>query len=392
MKKLSATVVMLIASSAFAGMTVERIPVHAWWSIPADFSTPERYRELAEAGFTTSMSPFSNLADALKALDAAKDSGVKLFVSCPELKSATAQTVQVLSRHPALAGYHLVDEPSAAAFPELAVWVKDIEALDRNHPCYINLFPTYASDAQLGTKGYDKHIEQFVQTVPVPMISFDNYPTKNAKLDLDVYANLEIVSSAARKAGKPFWGFYQAVRWNVMPARTLAELRLESFSNLLYGAQCVQVFTYWTPPANAAEKFYDAPIAADGKRTAMYQMVKTVNSEIRALSRVFLNAEVLKVMHAGNKPAPRSTPFTALPPLRSLDTGAGNAVVSYLKKGSRQFIAILNRDIDAKLSLKIAFEDATKITEGRKDGNDRPVTETDFTLEPGDVLIFESKP
>jgi hypothetical protein len=393
MKLLSACAILLLSCGAFAETSAaERMPIHAWWSIPPAHSTPERYRELAEAGFTTSMSPFANLAEALKALDAAKDSGVKLFISCPELKSATAQTVKTLSAHPALAGYHLVDEPSAAAFPELAAWQKSIEAVDRTRPCYINLLPTYANNAQLGTNGYEKHIELFLQTVNVPMLSFDNYPTKNAKLDLDVYANLEIVSAATRNAGKPFWGFYQAVKWNTMPPRMLAELRLESFSNLLYGAQCIQVFTYWVPEPNATEKFYDAPIAADGKRTDMYEMVKTVNGEIKALSRVFYKAQVLKVMHAGNTAAPKTTPFTAVPPLKSLDVGGGNAVVSYLKNGARNYVAILNRSIDSKLPLKLAFEDSKKVVEVQKDGKDRPVAANDFNLEAGDVVIFEFKP
>ena len=127
MKALCALAIVFAASRSFAETKpAESIPIHAWWSIPAAFSTPERYRELAEAGFSTSMSPFANLAETQKALDAAKDSGVKLFVHCPELKSATAETVQKIMKHPALAGYHLVDEPSAAAFAELAAWQKKI--------------------------------------------------------------------------------------------------------------------------------------------------------------------------------------------------------------------------------------------------------------------------
>lgn len=369
-----------------------RIGIHAWWSIPPAFSTPERYQELADAGFTTSMSPFSSLAETLRALDAAKDSGVKLFVLCPELRSAPAETVQALRAHPALAGYHLVDEPSAAAFPDLAAWAKAIQAVDADHPCYINLFPTYASKEQLGANGYQEYVDSFLRTVPVPFLSYDHYPTKFAKLDLDFYANLELVAAASRKAGKPFWGFYQSVRWNTMPARTPAELRLEAFSNLLYGAQGIQAFTYWVPPPNATERFHDAPISADGRRGDLYGMVKTLNAEIRALSRVFFNAQVVQVLHAGSTPAPKAAPFSPFPPIRTLDAGSGDAVVSHLKNGAREYVAILNRSIDATLALKIGFDDARKAVEILKDGKDRPAAGGGFSVEPGDVLIFEFKP
>ena len=254
------------------------------------------------------------------------------------------------------------------------------------------MFPTYANNQQLGANGYEKYIDSFVATVPVPFISYDNYPTKNGKLDLDVYVNLEIVSAAARKAGKPFWAFYQAVEWNVMPPRTLAELRVEAFSNLLYGAQCIQVFTYWLPPANGGEKFHDAPVDADGKRTPVYDMVKTINGEIRALSRVFMHAQILKISHAGKTLPPKATPFAPQPPLKSLDVGTGNAVVSYLKNGNATYIAILNRDLESALKLTVGFDDIKKVVEIRKDAQDRPLTETTFTVEPGDLLIFQVKP
>ena len=75
----------------------EQLPIYACVSIPGGaFSTPERYRELAEAGFTTSLTGFGNLTQALAALDAAKASGVSVFVACPELSSDTANAVEKL--------------------------------------------------------------------------------------------------------------------------------------------------------------------------------------------------------------------------------------------------------------------------------------------------------
>jgi hypothetical protein len=39
------------------------------------------------------------------------------------------------------------------------------------------------------------------------ILSFDIYPTCFGPLDPVLFTNLELVSAAARAAGKPFWGF-----------------------------------------------------------------------------------------------------------------------------------------------------------------------------------------
>ena len=58
----------------------ERIPVVAWGGPPASETTSERYRELAEAGFTHNYSGYPN-ADAMSAaLDIAHAAGVKQLI------------------------------------------------------------------------------------------------------------------------------------------------------------------------------------------------------------------------------------------------------------------------------------------------------------------------
>ena len=367
----------------------EAIPIYACIGVPPEESTPARYRELAEAGFTTSLTGFPNLAETLKALDAAKGSGVTLFIMCPELKRDPASTVRAVAGHPSLAGYHLVDEPAAAAFAGLAAWQKAIQALDAAHPCYVNLLPIHANAEQLGAKSYKEYVDQFVRTVQPPLLSFDNYPTSFGKLEPNVYTNLEIISAAARGAKIPFWGFYQAVTWGAMPPRTLAHLRLESYSNLVYGAQCLQAFTYWTPnwPAHR-----DAPIGLNGKRSAVYDLVKQLHGEVRAWSRVFKGAEIAEVAHAGKALPPGTRPFAGRGGVARLDAGDAGAVVSFLKKGGKDYVVILNKDLLEKRTLILGFDDPRKVLEVRKDGADRPVSGSEFTVDPGDLLVFRLAP
>ena len=154
----------------------KQIPILAWVGPPANHTTVERYRELAAAGFTHNFSPFPNPEAMAKGLDVARKTGIRQFVSLPELATDPEGMARRFRGHPALAGYHLRDEPSAGDFAELATWTKRIQAVDPEHGCYINLFPNYATPAQLGSPSYTAHVEQFLREVPVPYLSFDHYP------------------------------------------------------------------------------------------------------------------------------------------------------------------------------------------------------------------------
>ena len=81
-------------------------------------------------------------------------------------------------------------------------------------------------------------------------------------------------------------------------------------------------------------------------------------------------------------------PFAAKLGVSVLDVGSGGAVVSFLKKGNTNFVALLNKDIHGKLNLKIGFDDPGKVLDVRKDGPELPVGGSEFTLEPGDILVF----
>lgn len=364
------------------------IPILAWSGPPANETNAERYRELAEAGFTHNYSGFAN-ADAMQqALDVAHTAGIKQFISIPELQTAPEKVAERFKDHPALAGYYLRDEPNAADFPALAAWAKRIQAIDSARPCYINLFPNYANQGQLGTPTYKEHVDRFIREVPVPFISFDHYPVVGKSLRGEWYENLEIVSAAAKAAKKPFWAFALAVAHDPYPIAELEHLRLQVFSNLAYGAQGIQYFTYWTVKS-PHWNFHEAPIGVEGKRTPVYDRVKQVNAEIRAFSRIFSGAELLRAGHTGN--LPRGTrAYESAAPVESLKTGTGGAVVSLLANGKQRILAIVNRDLHASLPLTAVFSPDTKIGEVTKAGEVRPLGSREFAsdLLPGDIRVL----
>jgi hypothetical protein len=326
---------------------------------------------------------FDNLNALLKALDDAQTCNIKLIASCPELKSNTETTIKALMNKPALYGYYLDDEPELSEIQDLALLTAQIQAIDSKHPCYINLYPNWIWG---GAAGYAANVKAFLEQTSVPFLSFDYYPIFSPQdgvpstLHPDWYRNLEDIASAAKKKGIPFWAFALALSHSTItsfyPVPTIAELRLQVFSNLAYGAQGIQYFTYWG-------LYHDAP-------TIVYDRVKTVNQEIQNLSSVFLHASVISVWHTGAQLPNGTRPIDKLPaPVKSLTTSDEGAVVSLLEKGDSRYLAIVNHDYKNPMTLTVSLESSVK--QVQKTGSITEANSGTIQVDAGDIIIYTWK-
>jgi hypothetical protein len=375
------------------------MPIVAWFGIPPHLTGVERFREMKESGVNTSIMPFySSIEDAERAMDTAYKAGVKIVVSCPELDAEPEKAVARLMKHSALAGYYIRDEPGAKEFPALGERVRRIQTVDKQHYCYINLFPNYAAEhllgtaeKQLGKSSYEDYLNEYLKHVPVPFISFDNYPVKKIDGVYSIrgnwYENLEAVLAASRRSGLPVWAFALSTPHGQYPAPTVADLRLQMYSNLAYGAQGLQYFQYQYP-GDMPEGFFNQY----WKRNDTYDRAKLVNSEIHNLSGVFLGAVVVDVWHTGKEIPGHTRRLETLPDkVKRLDTGDSGAVVSLLKKGNRRSLVIVNRSITDMMKLTfVADGDVKRVL---KDGTLVPASAYADTMEvePGDAMIYTWK-
>lgn len=365
------------------------LPILAWGGPPEAHLTAERLKELADAGFTHNFSSIGSAEGMARALDLGNAAGVKFLLSIPELAQDPAGTAARFKGHPALAGYYLRDEPAAGDFDGLAKWARRIQAADAAHPCYVNLFPNYATNDQLGAPGYRPYVERFIKEVPVPLVSFDHYPVVGQSLRPEWYENLEIVSAAARAAGKPFWAFALSTAHGPYPIPTTAHLRLQAYSNLAYGAQGLQYFMYWTSKSDTWD-FHDGPIGTDGKRTVVYDRVREVNREVQALRGVFVGSRVLAVGHTGKQVPAGTGRYEPSGPVKSLQTEGAGAVVSTLARDRRQFLVVVNRDFDQPMPLSITLDAPGGVQRVEKDGtlHTQPDGRYQGNVGPGDVAIL----
>lgn len=360
-------------------------PLVAWVGVNNSNITLKRFQELKESGITINCSRYRHVDSVQKALDFAQQVGVKILIDCPELTSNTAQTVRRFKDHPANAGYFLKDEPSTALIPSLKDLATRIESIDNSRFCYINLFPNYTFPDQYHAATYDLYISRFVSEIPLKILSFDHYPVVSAHLRFNWYQNLEIIRDEARKASIPFWAFAMTTAHNEYPVADLNQIRLQVYSNLAYGAKGIQYFTYWTP---SIEDYRSGPIERDGTRTIVYEYLKQMNSEIKALSYIFLSSEVINVTHLGSLPE-GTRPFVSTPyNIKSLKVRGGSALVSELKNGTNTFFMVQNNNLMNEVAVRIETDAATKLI--LKNGKIIPASliKEEFKLTPGDMVLF----
>ncbi|MCE1197546.1 MAG: beta-galactosidase [Marinilabiliales bacterium] len=378
------------------GKTHERMPVLAWYSIPPNETTFERYQEMREMGITHSLTFFPSLESLKKALDVAQQAGIKLIVNCHELRTDPEKVAGALKNHPAIAGYHLMDEPGISLYPELGDWARRIRSVDSTHFCYVNLFPNFAdSVTQLGTSDYRRYVSECARQIPLDFLSFDFYPVMKDRLSKSWYQNLEQFAGESKKAGKPFWAFALTTNYDNdhLTPQTLAAMRLQVYSDLAYGAQGIEFFTYWSATSTenpSSEDQRGAPITAAGKRSVVYDRARQMGEEIRNLSDFFVGAKMVWVRHAGKGMIPTGTVrLSKLPEkVKVLDSGGAPILVSLLEKGDNEILMVVNKDF--LNSINLTFYGDESVRKILKDGSTVPASayESTLELEPGDAALY----
>ena len=188
------------------------------------------------------------------------------------------------------------------------------------------------------------------------------------------YHNLEDIRTAANEAQVPIWGFAMSKALGSTPRPTLADLRLQHFSNLVYGAVAFQYFTT------------RAIVWNDDIVTDIYPIVKQVNEELKSMEDIFLGADIKDIWHTGSE-IPRGTKALTFYPegISKIQTGDEGTVISHFTNKGKQYIAFVNRSCTTETHLEVEFN--TEAMHVAKDGTENPIAPS-YTIEAGDIKIF----
>ena len=271
---------MNVAAQTPARFVQDRLAIGFWVDPPAGEGMEARYREIAEANFTLVIGGFgaSQPETVAQQLALCEQFGLRAVVARAGLKASE------LPQSPACWGYMLRDEPNVAGFAELRALTDEIRAARPGRFGYVNLFPNYASAAQLGTATYEEHVARFVDEVNPDVLSMDHYPMMQPKADsrASYCDNLAVLRRHALRQGIPFWNFFNAMPFGPHFDPTEHSLRWQIFTSLAYGAKGVLYFCYWTPRGNEFPKG-GALITAEGRKTRHYEQARRLNAAAKAL-------------------------------------------------------------------------------------------------------------
>lgn len=371
-------------SGSGSGAPIMEVPdefILLTWTGVVDVNYAEwQLQKMVECGINTYLGWRETYNELEVILNAADKVGINVIVSSPELQTDTKNMVERLTSHESFYGYHIEDEPEVSEFPILADRINKILKYDTEHPCYVNVYPNWAWG---GENGYLSKLRKFLKEVPVPFLSFDNYPIRNVNGKIEVrsdwYHNLEDIRTAAKEAKMPFWSFALALSHSIpdskYPVPTLAQLRLQQFSNMVYGAVAFQYFTGWgyIQNGNIVQHVFD--------------IVKQVNSEIKSMEKIFLGANIKGVWHTGDNIPSGTKKLNILPSgVTKLQTSASGAIVSSFTNNGKNYMAVVNKNCEGPMALSVGFKVDNVVTIA-KGGAQAPVQEN-YQIEAGDILIF----
>jgi hypothetical protein len=320
-------------------------PVMGWNSVPNDYAAIKKMRE---CGFTVAgfASP--------KTLKLCRKAGLKAIVSDARTsgydwtkvddevaRRNVTSLVKQVGKDPAVYGYYLRDEPSANCFPGLAKIAALLREMAPGKWPYINLFPNYADQNQLGAPTYPEYLRQFCDVCRPMTLSYDHYALMdNGALREGYWQNLEQVRAAARSNGVPFWNIVLAVAHFNYRELSAADVRFQVYSTLAYGARGIAYFTYFSTEFGNSRM---APIDQFGHPTATWGYLQNANFQIAALAPTLLQLTSDDVYHLSNVPT-GCHGSTNNDLIKS--TEAGDFMVGdFTHRDGSRYVLMLNKDV-----------------------------------------------
>lgn len=395
----------------------EIFPILGWAGPGGDMIREDVMGGMAEAGFTVSHSaPEPQLENVVRALDVAHGAGVRLLLMHPsyhvgdeyeltgERRQSISELVKRVQDHPGLYGYHLRDEPRFHMLPKLAEVTELIRSMDPYHLIYINHFPPIRG---FGAPTIEWFWREYIRLVQPTMLSYDHYPIQvgtdgdvergrglpnvfpqhKITVKPDFFEALDLVRMLSNLHGIPFWAFTCAVRHGAYPTPEEGHMRFQLFSDLAYGAQGLQYFTY---------AHDQAMVRPDGSTTATWEMARRINQEIHTWAPVLRRLRNVGVSHHGPLWSGTRHLASSDEPLSVSMDGDPVTVGFFLRDDGLRYVMVTNGSpCDwARVTMKVKVEQEKVYSVDARDGVVRelwpPNPQAQLVgLAPGEAKLFQ---
>ncbi len=224
------------------------------------------------------------------------------LTSQPEIDALVFETVNDYKDYlDVIKEWWIKDEPCATDFPALARVVDALERIDPERGVMINLFPTYASAAQLGTSTYQEHLDKYIEIVKPDYISYDHYHFRKTENRKGFFENIEIVRDTA--IANELDPMLIILLTEHMGYADLTKYQIEWEVNmcLTYGMKRVSYFTYWLCQSLLNEGWSNACMDTTGKVYQHYYDVQEINKWLLPLGNELFDKNSTAVFHVKSR-------------------------------------------------------------------------------------------
>lgn len=246
-----------------------------------------------------------------------------LLAGLNKLESKETRTyLEGLLKHPGCIGWLVNDE---AVRPTYLRYTRHMLKLLRElHPdglAYANAHPA-GHEGNFGYGSLDRYLDEFAAMVEPDVLMTDIYPLAYPDGTSDDYFKLlAALRRTALAHGMPYWLFIQSFETHGSWDRRLpseSDLRFQLFVPLTYGYTGLAYFTYDIA-------FERGLIEADGKPNALYHAASKVNPEVACLGRVlrFLHSTDVRYVQGTHKDGAAVVPNPLPRDTKVWTTGAG---------------------------------------------------------------------
>ena len=375
-----------------------------WHGVPPDRARREDYKLIADAAF--SVAQVSGSREQIRqTLGWCASLGITAMVQDSRMptsrqalpddwKDRVAGIVADYRDSTALWGYYVTDEPSAAEYERLRAITDELRRLDPERPSYINLFPNYANEEQLGTATYDDHVRRYIAEVKPPLVSYDHYCFFQDGVHRDAYfANLRTVRDHSMRAGLDFWQIVLSSQLFDWPDLSEADLRWQVWTSLAYGARGISYYVY--SGIDGPVQHWNAIVDPYGYPTERYPAIRRINLGVAAVGKHLMQMRSVGVSHGSGTRSEtfgeRSVLADALPErliagefVRN-DGGAAIIVVNDdLEVGSRSVLRVNERFASSRSVDRVTGQ----IGPARPLTADGDAMRLDVLLAPGDGVLL----
>lgn len=306
--------------------------------------------------------------------------------------------------HPAMAGYHLIDEPYDCS--PYAPIQRKLGVLDPDAITDVNFLPGGVYPSMLE---YELRMDDYCKLLgeeSVTYLSFDNYPFGPVAGSVDeaaLFGNFEACRRAGLRNRVPTAFYVQAVGGfgNSYRRPDEGQLTYHMASALAYGFKWVKYWSWFVPdygtdPENTTYNDYtDAIIGKDGKPTDLYPVATDLHLRAHTIGPILVDCEAVEVYHSGKRST--SAVYEKVPAsFFAQPKGNEYAIISLLHNAEtgEQYLMLVNKNMKSESTLEFILKDVASVVEiDTRTGEGREVTLTggllSVTLKAGDYAFYK---